>query len=363
MLADAELFFPKSLPPGFSYLEGEPTFDARHHLALASPDRIYKLAEFGYSDEMIATFPSDIACTSPARLMTREGVDVLREVVRLHHADQQKRQGADWKIKGSMRAAVYRSRFIRDFSLAPEVTEFFSRLFGTPLVPHVQPHLLANQTFAVEADGRGANTASEKNQTGWHYDITALDYVMMVHDPKSVEGGLFSYFDGTREEGVSVLEATGEVPHNRIVQPHYPEAGYAVYMQGCALLHRGSPLLARVTAPPGYRSSFVNSYCARNVSTPDYNRTFFTTDDFGSGGSKVCRYTEFSRRKAWIARAKLGTLMEELPFTEDRAVIVEALKAAIADVHQAIDMLEGSDVTAEDSLRVRRQMPMLRYPG
>jgi hypothetical protein len=228
----------------------------------------------------------------------------------------------------------------------------------------MQPHLLANQTFAVEADGTDANLVRTSiRKSGWHYDITALDYVMMVHDPKTVEGGWFQYFHGTREEAVAIHKQTGEVPHNRIVSPHYPDAGYAVFMQGCALYHRGSPLMARAQNALGYRSSFVNSYVSRDVRTPDYNRTFFTADNTGSGGPRVCRYTEFAKRKAWVARAKLGTFLEETPFTEDRALLVRGLKAAIADVEQTIAMLEGPDVSEEEALRRRQEMPTLSYLG
>ncbi|GAA6617792.1 hypothetical protein [Scytonema sp. NUACC26] len=42
--------FPRISPPGYKYLQKEPTYDQEHHLALEKPEKIYQLAELGYHE-------------------------------------------------------------------------------------------------------------------------------------------------------------------------------------------------------------------------------------------------------------------------------------------------------------------------
>ncbi len=56
MLADLDTS-PRTLPPGFGYVDGEEEFDEGRHLALEIPEQAFALAELGYSDEAGAHFP------------------------------------------------------------------------------------------------------------------------------------------------------------------------------------------------------------------------------------------------------------------------------------------------------------------
>ena len=47
MLADRD-FFPEELPPGYSWLEDEPTFDPAVDLALGDPTETRSLEDLGY---------------------------------------------------------------------------------------------------------------------------------------------------------------------------------------------------------------------------------------------------------------------------------------------------------------------------
>jgi hypothetical protein len=168
--------------------------------------------------------------------------------------------------------------------------------------------------------------------------------VLSMYDPEIIKGGRFEWFWGTREEGQALLDqnptgSMGDLPANRTTSPKCPP-GVACFMQGSAIMHRGAPL-----EEPGYRASVVFSYVTRDASFPDANRSYFTNGwERGMGVTEDMvqpKATEWARHKAWFARARLGTLLEEMPFTEDRAAIAKQLRAAIAPVMTAIDRLEA----------------------
>ncbi|MEQ8640852.1 MAG: hypothetical protein RIE31_09655 [Alphaproteobacteria bacterium] len=344
MLADPDIF-PKVQPPGYEWLADEPAFDARAHLALEAPERVWTMEELGYTAEQAACYASPIAVTTPVRLLSPAGVKAMLGV-----AEQLKpfmRKNSNSRIPAVLRGTIFRSRFMRDFCNAPEVTDYFSDLFQVPLAPHTLPHQLGHMNFNPD----DVTLPVDK----WHHDITALDYVLMLHNPRAIQGGRFEYFFGTREEGKRLLEEKGELPADRIVSPDFKDAGYAVFMQGCAVFHHASRL-----EQPAFRASLVNSYVSRDVRYTDANRTFFVKTVPGGPFSdeqslieKRGRYTDWARHKAWTSRAKLGTLLEELPFTEDRQQIIQALKDAVADVHGAIAMLEAGDRTFEEMREIR----------
>jgi hypothetical protein len=72
MLASLDAY-PPTLPPGFSFVEGEIEFDPTKHLQLEKPDAFVSLSELGYSDEEIGQFPSPVAATGVVRLLSEEG--------------------------------------------------------------------------------------------------------------------------------------------------------------------------------------------------------------------------------------------------------------------------------------------------
>ena len=49
--------FPSVQPPGYTWLDAEPTFDPDLHLALEEPEEVISLAELGYSC-LLYTSPS-----------------------------------------------------------------------------------------------------------------------------------------------------------------------------------------------------------------------------------------------------------------------------------------------------------------
>ena len=229
MLAETD-HFPTTLPPGFTFVEGEPEFDASKHLALEKPDQIVTLAELGYRVEEIAQYPSPTGATSPLRILSDEGVSALQQAIDLTMTRMVPTAAGDPRLYyGS-----YHSKFMRDLTFAPALTDFMSEIFGTPIAAH---------TMGCVGVQCNIGTKPQVEIQPWHHDRVSFSLVLSMYDPAKVDGGRFEWFEGTREEGKRLWVEEGEVPIDRTVRPECP-AGYAVIVQGPAVYHRGAPLLS-----------------------------------------------------------------------------------------------------------------------
>ncbi|MBN3922721.1 MAG: hypothetical protein HWQ37_06110 [Nostoc sp. NMS4] len=315
--------FPQCSPPGYEYLPDEVIiYNPQRHLALEKPTTIYRLGDLGYEESIIAKFPTNLAITSPIRLLSESGVAALYEV---SLALQRYRQGCE-RIPNMVRGAVYRSKFVRDLCLCPVVTEFLSEIAGTPLAPHSMPLMLGHFNFAPQ----DLTQAVDK----WHTDTIAFDYVLMVTDPSQLLGGKFQYFNGTKEEGAEILKYAEDLPEDRIITPVFPGAGYAVLQQGNMVMHRATGLMY-----PAERITMVNGYVSLDVNFPDQSRFA----DMKAVDEHHVLFPEWARYKAWRSRSQLDAMIQELPFTNDRTALCAALRSAIADVEAAIADIEQTD--------------------
>ena len=317
--------FPSELPPGYEWLDDEPAFDPASHLALEWPTSVITLAELGYTAEEIAPTATPIAASSPFRVLSDEGAEILLTTARRLRAFAAR---AGDRIENTVRGGCYRSRWLRALCLAPEVTEVMSEIYGTAVAPHTMPVHLGHMNF--EPTERPEGPVDK-----WHHDTIPLDYVMMVSDPTTLPGGRFEYFLGTKAEA-SELAAKGETPpRDRVVAPDFPGPGYAIALHGNMIVHRGAELTA-----PAERITMVNAYVSLDRSRADQNRSrdLIAVDDH------ELLWTEWSRHVAWRAAGRLDRLVNEMPFTADPDAAVEALQHAIADVTQAIDDMRTGEV-------------------
>ena len=225
---------------------------------------------------------------------------------------------------------------MRDLTFSRELTDFLSETFRAPIAAHtmgsVGVQLNVGETPNVEI-------------LGWHDDRVSFTAVISMYDPDKVQGGRFEYFMGTRDEGRELL-ADGELPADRVIAPPSPP-GYGALIQGTAVYHRAAPLTSR-----GYRASFLLSFVHRDASYPDLNgdRTYLTDqrDRLGVDSDINPSITEAARHNAWMARARLGTILEELPWTNDSQFIAEQLREAIAPIEHAIARLERGEISLEE---------------
>ena len=105
------------------------------------------------------------------------------------------------RIARTVRGGAYRSKFLRDLCLSPELTEALSVISKIPLLPHTIPHQLGHLNYNPLEVG--------KNVDKWHVDTLRIDFVMFVTDPNLVTGGEFEFYKGTNGE-VAALKKAGK---------------------------------------------------------------------------------------------------------------------------------------------------------
>ncbi|MBX2840029.1 MAG: hypothetical protein KTR35_24445 [Gammaproteobacteria bacterium] len=314
--------FPSTQPPGYTWLEDEPEFDPAKHLALEPPASTTSLREFGYPDEVIATKATKVAVSSPFRILSDEGAAVMLDTARRlrNHA-----VGCE-RIENMVRGGCYRSRFLRDLCLDPSVTQIMCDIYQADVAPHTMPVHLGHMNYSPEEAGRAVDK--------WHHDTLPVDYVMMVTDPATLDGGEFEYFVGTKEE-MAELAAQGRTPpKDRVVAPHFPGPGYAIALHGDMVVHRGAPLNTH-----GERISMVNGYVSTDTSADDQHRH----KDLKLVDNPDCLYSEWARHAAWRARGRLDSLIEGLAFSSDKTAIATELESAVEDIRVAVAEIRDDD--------------------
>ena len=161
----------------------------------------------------------------------------------------------------------------------------------------------------------------------------------------------FEYFDGRRDEAASLLQTNNSLPQDRLVRPDFAGPGYACFMQGSAITHRGAPLRS-----PGFRATLVNSFCSTELDVYDPNRVHLT-DDYPTD-PQYTRYKamDWARHSAWRRREKLARMLREMPFSDDPQTIAEALERAIEDAGAAAARIRAGLVSAEQAARLCQEL-------
>lgn len=316
--------FPSVQPPGYTWLDAEPTFDPDLHLALEEPEEVISLAELGYSEAEIAGKATPVGASSPFRLLSNDGVHVMLDIARRLRSYA---RPAGERIENVVRGGCYRSRWLRDLCTSPEVAAHLSSIYGIDIAPHPMPVHLGHLNF----EPKEIDDAIDK----WHHDTLPLDYVMPVTDPATVDGGRFEYFMGTKHEAAELARAGETPPTERTVAPDFPSAGYAIALHGDMVVHRAGPLHS-----PGERISMVNGYVSLDTSLDEQarNKDLMVVDD------PNVLYAEWAKMAAWRARERLTTLIHDLEFSPDKDSVAANLEHAIVDAQRAIDeMRAGPD--------------------
>ena len=312
-------------PQGFVPLPTEPEFCPARHLALERPTEVISLTSFGYTHDQIADCPSDFAVTNIFRILSDEGAACLYEVAKQLEAFTT----SNPRIERCTRGGVYRSKFLRDLCLCPEITEFISSFVGIDLLPHTMPHQLGHLNYAPKTVG--------ENIDKWHVDTLRYDYVMFVTDPAKQQGGAFQYFKGTKDE-VATCRAEGRpLPAEKIISPDMPGPGYAVMQQGNMVVHQAKALTA-----PGERITMVNGYIPADPAFPDYTRY----DQLTFADPVPIATAEYSRHVALHARRAIDETIAQIPFDKDRAFYANQLRQLSAILTKAVQDIDAAD-TAE----------------
>ena len=309
--------FPSVQPPGYVWLTDEPTFDAERHLQLEAPEHITMLADLGYTEEEIATKATAVACSSPFRLLSDEGAEIALETARRLREFATR---AGERIERVVRGGCYRSKWLRDLALSPEVAQHMGAIYGIDVTPHAMPLHLAHLNYEP--------STLENSIDKWHHDTLPLDYVLAITDPAKVAGGRFEYFVGTKDEAEE-LAARGETPPvERRIAPEFLGPGYAIALHGNMVVHRASELDEMCE-----RISMVNGYVATNTTLDAQSRS----RDLMNIDPPEVLYAEWAKYSAWRSQSRLAQLIDSLEFTSDKDAVVAELEHAIEDVQKTIN--------------------------
>jgi len=320
-MATAAVPFPDALPTGYEWFDDEPIFSPDRHLALEKPKTKRYLSEFGYSNDEIASVASPVAVSSPFRVLSSEGAEVLLQTARRlkQHAISCER------IENMVRGGCYRSKFLRDLCIEPSLTDLMCEIYETDVAPHTMPVHLGHMNFSPN----DLSKAVDK----WHHDTLPLDTVMMVTDPATLDGGQFEYFTGTKQEMAELASEGKPPPTDRIEAPPFHGPGYAIALHGNMVVHRGAPLNKAAE-----RISMVNGYVSMDTSREDQHRH----KDLTLVDDPNALYAEWAKHAAWRARSRLDDILQNMEFNGDRLAVAAQLDNAITDVRKAVD--EMSDL-------------------
>ena len=319
--------FPESLPNGYEWFTDEVAFDPERHLALTEPEEVVTLADLGYSQDAIAETATAMAISTPFRLLSDEGADMMLATARRLRA--YRRQGGN-RIENVVRGGIFRSRWLRDLCMSTEVSSHLSRIYGSDVAPHPMGVHLGHLNYEPSE----INTAVDK----WHHDTLPLDYVMSVTDPTNTPGGRFEYFVGTKDEAAE-LRASGTTPSSdRVVAPDLPGPGWVVALHGNMVVHRGGALTEKAE-----RITMVNGYVSLD---PDVDIQSRSVDLMAIDDPEVLYY-DWTRYAAWRAKAKLQAIIDEVDFGLEPTRGAELLQAAVADVVTAAQEMQGPARDAE----------------
>jgi hypothetical protein len=308
-------------PPGFDRASADVSWDPRY-LQLEPPERVFLLDELG-EGAAGPTALSPVAITTPFRVLSDEGVDVLQRIC----AELEGVATANERLPKSARGVVYRSEFIHGLYGDSTFLEFLRELAQAPLEPHPVAHHAAQLNFAPED--------LSKNVDQWHRDVVSFDFVLMVSDPRPMKGGRFEYFAGPVEEGRELLANGSGLPEERVVKVEFPGAGWAVLQQGHRVLHRAARLEERYP-----RITMVGSYWTPHpaIADPTDVRTMRKAD-----GPEIA-LVEWSRYKALVTARKLLRFAEtEADFARPLEEVRDALRASVADAEAAIAEFDRED--------------------
>ena len=313
--------FPEARPPGYEWFDDEPAFDPDRHLDVQPPGEVVMLADLGYDEADVAPTATPVALSSPFRILSDEGAAVLLDVARRLRPFKAR---ARERIENMVRGGCHRSRWLRDLCLAPEVTDMMSAVYGVDVAPHTMPVHLGHLNYEPTTVGEAVDK--------WHHDTLALDYVMPVSDPRTLPGGRFEVFLGTKAEAAELATAGERPPTDRVQAPEFGGPGWAIALHGNMVVHRGGPL-----DEPAERITMVNGYVALDRSGDDQSRSQALVGE----EDPAVLAAEWARHAAWRGVGRLQDLLDTLPYGIDEATAADLLEAAVVDVRRAVDEMRS----------------------
>jgi hypothetical protein len=279
------------------------------YLDLTQPESVMMLDQLG---EGAATefALSPVAITTPFRILNEEGVAIVQRVCN----ELQAFATGDERISKRVRSGVYQSAFLRGLASDRQVIDFMAQLARAPLATHPVSHQAIHINYAPDDPQRHV-------VDHWHCDMSvSFDYVMMVSDPHQMQGGQFEYFLGSQREADEYLDKGLELPPERVTHADFPDAGWAVLMQGHQVVHRAHRL-----EKPYPRITLIGSFITTHADISDpQDRAGPLVDSDPEDVALI----EWARYTAVVASRRL---LETAAATDDLSINIPELRLALEE--------------------------------
>jgi len=305
----------------------EPRFDPDIHLNLEMPDFVKVFPDFTNMKKTPA-FTNDpngsrFAYSAPFQVFSQEGIDVLKKIIK-----REEKQGVPPSSargnKIALRGLYYMSPFVRDLQTCPKLREHFRQIAGEELVPH--PSLTNSPQVNLSIEGAKGPVDI------WHYDSVAYTGVVLLTDVQKMVGGKLEFMHDDKHKGLDVL-AQGKPFKSETIG--YEQPGKMILAQGAELLHHVTPVTNNVI-----RISMIFGYAPANCFQPP--KTILKTFQKVDQTHKMAEY-EFFREKAFQAEHCLKHYVEKIPYTQDKQMLGDKLRAVAQELMRAADLLQDKE--------------------
>lgn len=330
------------LPPSFFFprdelAAGEPTFDPAVHLDLQQPHTAALLDSFELHPlgpdgtgvpRVTSARGSQLAYTSPFRLLSPAGVQVVREIVQREKANAH-RSHRSYTLRG----LYYRSPFMRALANDESLLAFLGNLTGEPVIPHF---LVMNAWSVNFGEVATNNSVIQGTVDPWHFDSVSYVAVTILSDIEDMKGGELQIANRRKEEALPrIYETHNNLPDDEVVTVSYEHAGCCILVQGSEMMHR----VRHVEWAREPRMSLILSLQPANPFQPDKSvvDTWRNFDaNWGSADFEMYRLKAQTMGSALHEMARL-----EKP-TRDGAKLAARLRAVAAELERTASLLDNS---------------------
>ena len=156
--------YPKTSPEDFKVSDfQEPIYDPNLHLDFDLPEYIVNLKfeklflkdiPDENDDRLKEYLKSELAFTSPFKVLSDKGLEVIRQIIEFHKENTPKLSKHTNRQAWCMRGLGYVSRFIRDFNRCPIMAKKMSYFAGKSLTSHAMPMHYSHVNIGVPGTGK-----------------------------------------------------------------------------------------------------------------------------------------------------------------------------------------------------------------
>lgn len=326
-------------------------WDDSIHTQLTQPEVVkYLDSDLGNEPDAVKQCATNFGCTSSFRILSDEGVRVMDRCVKAI----EKHAVCSPRIPKVLRGGTLRSKFLNGMGHSEAVLRQVSFLAGCEMIYHPM------RIHQLHINFKPDETGEKKNIDRWHCDSTAFVLIVFATDPDEYTGGTLQYFQGTKEEGTTLLSSGAGLPADRILNVGRQNIGHGVFMQGWRVFHQVTPVLTGDA-----RTTLVYSFQPRNVLALEACTQLKTT--YNLVDPLHFFLPEWTRYRSWKALRrleiftehwgnqlaavdstgaltsaietssdKLTSIVRTLPFTADRQKLVGYMDVAISPLRAAL---------------------------